>query len=87
MLTTLIALVVMTHPGTRASLLQVPGKQEARIDPITAALDRVRATKAESRWRLLPWMHSLSKALARARKEGKPVFYFGYDGTLDDGNS
>ena len=30
-------------------------------------------------------MHSLSKALARAKKEGKPVFYFGYDGEDSSG--
>jgi len=87
MLTTLIPLVALLAPAPQGGSGMVPKTQDKQVDPIAATLDRVRATKAESRWRLVPWMHSLSKALTRAKKEGKPVFYFGYDGTLDDGNS
>lgn len=73
---------------TLASVLPV---QRSSQDPdaafIEAGLARARATAAEMRWRLVPWMRSLGKALARGKKENKPVFYFGYDGVLDSGNS
>lgn len=87
MLRALISLVSLAVPGPQHPVAPAAAVQDVPSDAIADALDQVRATKAESRWRLVPWMHSLSKGLARARKEGKPVFYFGYDGTLDDGNS
>jgi len=51
------------------------------------ALARSQPTQAELRWRLVPWMRSLRQALAAGSRTGKPVFYFGYDGILDTGNS
>jgi len=56
-------------------------------DPIAMALARSQPTQAELRWRLVPWMRSLRQALAAGSRTGKPVFYFGYDGILDTGNS
>lgn len=55
-------------------------------DPFEDVLEKVRPKPAEERWRLIPWHHSLKKGFAAAAQAGKPVFFFGYDGTLDNGN-
>ncbi|MEZ5988828.1 MAG: hypothetical protein R3F30_06840 [Planctomycetota bacterium] len=69
-----------------ALLALLPLAQAPAGDPIAAALDHVRATPREQLWRAIPWRRSLTLALAEARRIGKPVFLFTYDGTLDDGN-
>ena len=55
-------------------------------DDLDRALAAVKETPAEARWRLVPWETSLTKAFAAAREVKKPVFFFGYDGTLANGN-
>jgi hypothetical protein len=60
---------------------------QAEPDQIEAALRATRTTPAEMRWRLIPFMPSLRAALALGAEQGKPVFFFGYDGELDTGNS
>ncbi len=54
--------------------------------PIEKVLKTVRPRAAEQRWRLVPWHTSLSRAFAVAKKQGKPLFFFGYDGVLGSGN-
>jgi hypothetical protein len=58
----------------------------AQADPIENALAMARPAPHEERWRLIPWRPSFTKALEEAKKSNKPVFLFGYDGTLDNGN-
>jgi hypothetical protein len=55
-------------------------------DPFEEILEKLRAPMAEERWRLIFWYDSLKKGFAVAAKLKKPVFFFGYDGTLDNGN-
>ena len=77
----------MAGPAALVLSLSLLGTTLTAQDPIEATLARARATDAELRWRSIPWRTSLKVALAEAEKSGKPVFFFGYDGTLDDGNS
>jgi hypothetical protein len=65
------------------SLLALATPQD---DPIGSAIASTRPTAAEERWRLVPWLDSVTEALERARREQRPVFLFGYDGDLDTGN-
>ena len=41
--------------------------------------------RAEASWTLVPWRHSLTDALAEAKKEGKPVYLFVIDGDVESG--
>jgi hypothetical protein len=73
-----------------ALLCSIPGslcaqQAAAAVDPIDAAIALARPREQEERWRLVPWHDSLVGALEVARERRRPVFYFGYDGTLDDG--
>ncbi len=63
-----------------------PAAPQTPSAELAAALARVRPTAAEERWRSIDWHRSLTSTLAEAKASGKPVFLFGYDGTLDDGN-
>lgn len=71
------------------SLVAVPA-QESRasrpVDPIADALQAIRATADEDRWRTIPWRESLTDTLAEAKAAGRPVFLFGADGDLWTGN-
>ena len=39
----------------------------------------------EARWTLIPWRHSLTDALAEAKRTKRPVYLFVNDGDVDSG--
>ena len=39
----------------------------------------------EARWTLIPWRHSLTEALAEAKRTKRPVYLFVNDGDVDSG--
>jgi hypothetical protein len=72
--------------GTTSDAAPGGADSASRGETARETIARIRATDAEERWRLIPWRDSLVEAFAVARKERKPVFFFGYDGILDTGN-
>jgi hypothetical protein len=65
-----------------AAVAQAPPEPD---DPIVAAIERARVTADESRWLAIPWLLSLTDAIAHAKETGKPLFLFGYDGVAESG--
>jgi hypothetical protein len=41
--------------------------------------------RTEANWTLIPWRHSLTDALAEAKKDQKPVYLFVNDGDVESG--
>ncbi len=82
-MTALRALLLFVVVATVVTAQATP-KCEERCD-VSAALSRARPRADEERWRLIPFGDSLVEALAIAKRERRPVFFFGYDGILDNG--
>lgn len=52
---------------------------------LDAAFAAAQPPRAEATWTLIPWRHSLTDALAEAKKDQKPVYLFVNDGDVESG--
>ena len=55
------------------------------VDELGAAFAAAQPPPAEARWTLVPWRHSLTEALAEAKRVHKPVYLFVTDGDVESG--
>jgi hypothetical protein len=52
---------------------------------LDAAFAKAQPPIEEARWTLIPWRHSLTDALAEAKRTKRPIYLFVNDGDVDSG--
>jgi len=61
-----------------------PPAEPAPFD-LEAAFAAALPPVSEARWTLIPWRHSLTDALAEAKRIQRPIYLFVNDGDVDSG--
>ncbi|MCA8951931.1 MAG: hypothetical protein KDE27_20650 [Planctomycetes bacterium] len=57
----------------------------AQTPDLDAEFAAAQPPTAESLWTLVPWRHSLTEALAEAKRDHKPIYLFVNDGDVESG--
>ena len=66
------------------AMLAVAAAAQQDID-LDTAFAAAQPPLQEARWTLVPWRHSLTDALAEAKRDHKPVYVFVNDGDVESG--
>lgn len=78
----------MNHPFAATGLALLGASllaQQPIAHDLDAAFAAARPPRVESLWTLIPWRHSLTDALAEAKRTQRPIYLYVNDGDVDSG--